>query len=337
MTRVNDKSGVDLDARIHLEHLLFCPSPDKRWIRDRLVELLGSQAVVPSFSNVAVKLMALIGDENVTLDDLGEVISLDPGMAARCLRLASSAVYRGRAINTINEALLRIGLVEVRRIALTLGVIEAFSHLRIKIDWHRFWLHSVLVARLTEKIAGAFRDVTGAEYLAGLLHDIGKMIVEHHFPREFEAIVLRAMERHCGHAAAEQEVLGLDHAQIGAAMCFCLKLHPHILQAVCYHHNPLHPAHTDNPEGDGGFLSACLSAADTLTNVGQVNIGGEKELDHPFADLPEWAFLNQWFNCRGLDLDLNQEIEKAELEIQSLGLSTAAAAPPAAARRQYAP
>jgi putative nucleotidyltransferase with HDIG domain len=330
MTRFRNKFEVNLDDRIQIEQLLFCSTPDKRWVRDRLVGLLASQAVVPSFSNVALKLMTLIRDENVTLDDLGDVISLDPGMAARCLKVASSALYRGRAINTINEALLRIGLAEVRRIALTLGVLDAFSHLRIKIDWHRFWLHGVLVARLTEKIAGAFRDVTGAEYLAGLLHDIGKMVVEHHFPREFEAIVLRAMERHCGHAAAEHEVLGIDHAQIGAAMCFCLKVHPHILQAVRYHHNPLQPAHADNPDGDGGFLAACLSAADTLTNVGQVNIGGEKEPDHPFENLPEWAFLNQRSDCRGLDLDLNEEIKKAELEIQTLGLSMDCPAPPAA-------
>jgi HD-like signal output (HDOD) protein len=80
---------------------------------------------------------------------------------------------------------------------------DTLSHLRIKIDWHRFWLHSgVLVARLIEKVAGSFRDVSGMEYLAGLLHDIGKIILEHYFPREFETIVLRSMERQCGHVPA---------------------------------------------------------------------------------------------------------------------------------------
>jgi putative nucleotidyltransferase with HDIG domain len=287
-------------------------------VHDRIVELLNSETVVPSFSSVAIKLTTMVRNEKLTIDDLGQVISLDPGLAARCVRVAGSMAYRGRNISTINEALLMIGMEEIRRIALTVGVMDTLSHLRIKIDWQRFWLHSVLVARLTEKVAGAFRDVTGMEYLAGLLHDIGKLILEHYFPREFETIVLRSIERRSGHAKEEMHLLGLDHTQIGAAMCECLKTHPHILQAVRFHHDALHPAHTGDQNGDGGFLAACINVADVLTNLGDVTIGGEKPLLHPFVELPEWKYLNQWFNCRGLDLDLRAEIDAAELEIKSL-------------------
>jgi putative nucleotidyltransferase with HDIG domain len=309
---------VSAEEQTNIESFLLCAHPGKRWVRDQLVHLLASENVVPSFSDVAARLTTMIRDDKITLDDLGHVISLDPGLASRCLKVAGTVAYRGRAISTIHEALLMIGMSEIRRIALTVGVMDTFSHLRIKIDWHRFWLHSVLVARLTEKIAGAFRDVTGMEYLAGLLHDIGKLIVEHYFPREFETIVMRSMERRCGHVAVELELLGLDHTQIGAAMCASLRVHRRVLQAVCYHHNALHPAHTGNPDGDGGFLSACISVADTLANLGDVNIGGEKPLTIPFEELPEWTYLNQWFDCRGLELSLTDEIKNAELEIQAL-------------------
>ncbi|MFO1488923.1 MAG: sugar nucleotide-binding protein [Verrucomicrobiota bacterium] len=304
--------------RIAYDRYLICSHPAKKWVRDRIVELLNSESVVPSFSNVAIKLNTMVRDEHLTIEELGQVIALDPGLASRCVRVAGSVAYRGRNISTINEALLLIGMTEVRRIAMTVGVMDTLSHLCIKIDWKRFWLHSVMVARLTEKIAGAFRDVTGMEYLAGLLHDVGKLILEHYFPREFETVLLRSMERKCGHAEAEMDLLGLDHTQIGAAMCECLKTHPHILQAVRFHHDALHPAHTGNPDGDGGFLAACISVADVLTNLGDINIGGEKLLLHPFAELPEWKYLNQWFNCRGLELDLRKEIEAAEAEVQLL-------------------
>lgn len=280
--------------------------------------MLNSDSVVPSFSNVAMRLTTMIRNENLTIDDLGEVISLDPGLTARCLKVAGSATYGGQSLSTINEALMMIGLSEIRRIALTIGVMDTFSHLRIKIDWPRFWLHSVLVARLTEKIAGAFRDVSGMEYLAGILHDIGKLILEHYFPREFESIVMRSLERKCGHAKAEFDLLGLDHTQIGAAMCNCMKTHPHIMEAVRFHHNALHPAHTSNADGDGGFLAACICVADVLANLGDVSIGGEKPLLHPFEELPEWLYLNQWFNCRGLELDLREEIAAAESELKIL-------------------
>jgi putative nucleotidyltransferase with HDIG domain len=308
-----------IEERVAYGQFFVCSHPAKKWVQDRIMQLLDSESVVPSFSNVAMKLTTMIRDENLTIDDLGQVISLDPGLTARCVRVAGSVAYRGRSISTINEALLMIGMAEIRRIALTVGVMDTFSHLRIKIDWQRFWLHSVLVARLTDKVAGAFRDVNGMEYLAGLIHDIGKLILEHYFPREFESVVMRAMERQCGHAQAEMALIGIDHTQIGAAMCACLKIHPHILQAVHFHHNALHPAHTGNPDGDGGFLAACVNVADVLANLGDVSIGGEKPLLHAFEELPEWLYLNQWFNCRGLDLDLRTEIESAEAEIKALG------------------
>jgi putative nucleotidyltransferase with HDIG domain len=313
------KRVIVTDERIPFDQFFLCSQPSKKWVRDRLIELLNSQSVVPSFSNVAMRLTTMVRHENLTIEQLGEVISLDPGLAARCVRVAGTFAYQGHSISTINEALLMIGMTEIRRIALTVGVMDTLSHLRIKIDWHRFWLHSVLVARLTDKIAGTFRDVSGMEYLAGLLHDIGKLILEHYFPREFESVVMRAMERKCGHAQAERDLLGIDHTQIGAAMCACLNTHPHILQAVRFHHDALHPAHTGNPDGDGGFLAACVSVADVLANLGDVNIGGEKPLLHAFEELPEWVYLNQWFNSRGLDLDLRTEIESAEAEIKALG------------------
>lgn len=304
--------------RVSFERFFVCSNPSKRWVQERVIQLLNSESVVPSFSDVANKLATMVRDDDVTIDELGRVISLDPGLAARCLRVAGSAMYGGGSLTTINEALMLIGMTEIRRIALTIGVMDTFSHLRIKIDWHRFWLHSVLVARLTEKVGGAFRETNGMEYLAGLLHDLGKLILEHYFPQEFEMVLFRALERQCGHAQAEADLLGIDHTQIGAAICDCLKVHPHILQAVRFHHNALHPAHTGDPEGDGGFLSSCICVADVLANLGDVSIGGEKPLLHPFAELPEWLYLNQWFNCRGLDLDLRDEIELADAELKAL-------------------
>ena len=260
----------------------------------------------------------MANDESIDLDDMAAVVKLDQSLSARCLRVATNSVHGGRHLTNIPDALLLIGMVEIRKIALTLGVMENFNHLRIKINWQNFWLHSVLVARLTERLAGAFRDVTGMEYLAGLMHDIGKLILEHYFPREFESIVLRAMERRCGHAAAEFDLLGLDHTCIGATLCQCLNLHPHIVYAVRFHHQATHPAHTGDPNGDDGFLASCISVADTLANMGDVNIGGEKELAASLDEVVEWQYLNRFFSCRGLQLDLSEEIENAKTEIESL-------------------
>ena len=301
-----------------VDESMLAAHPTKRWVHDRIVELLDSDTAAPAFSPVVTRLIRLMGDESVGLDDIANLVALDPGLSARCLRSANCAANGQQAIGSIAQALFLIGLREMRGIALTVGVMDNFNHLRIPINWRKFWLHSVLVARLTERIAGAFRDVTGLEYLAGLLHDIGKLVLEHFFPREFESVVLRAMDRRCGHAAAEVDLLGFDHTNIGSALCQRLNLHAHIVHAVRFHHQPLHPAHVDNPAGDGGFLSACISVADYLANLREINIGGQLELASTLDELPEWKFLTDFFVCRGLDLDLDEEIDLAEKEINSI-------------------
>lgn len=307
-----------MEKRRLVDESFLATHPAKRWVHDRVVELLASETVVPSFSTAAMKLTSMAKDDTFGLEDLAAVVELEQGLSARCLRVASTPTYGGHNLSNIQEALFLIGVDEMRRIAMTIGVMDNFNHLRIQINWQKFWLHSVLVARLTERLAGAFRDLTGREYLTGLLHDIGKLILEHYFPREFESIVLRAMERRCGHAQAEFDLLGLDHTCIGAALCQCLKLHDHIIHAVRFHHQPVHPAHTCDANGDSGFLACCVSVADTLANMGEVNIGGAAQMASSLEELPEWNYLVKFFDCRGLELDLSVEIENATAEISAL-------------------
>jgi putative nucleotidyltransferase with HDIG domain len=307
-----------MEKRRLVDESFLATHPAKRWVHDRIVELLSSEISVPSFSTAAMKITAMAQDNTVGLDEMASVVALDPGLSERCLRVASSAAHGGHPFSTLQDALLLIGVEEMRRIAFTVGVMDNFNHLRVKVNWRQFWLHSVLVARMTERLAGAFREVSGTEYLTGLLHDIGKLILEHYFPREFEAVLLRSLERHCGHAQAEFDLLGLDHTCIGAALCQCLNLEKQIVHAVRFHHSATHPAHTCDPAGDAGFLACCVSVADTLANLGDISIGGHIRLAQSLEQQPEWLYLTEFFACRGLEMDLNEEIEKAAADITAL-------------------
>lgn len=299
----------ELDQYLTVSHF------SKRWIRDRIADLLMSEKVVPSFSAAAVRLAEASRNESTGMDEIAAIISMDPGLATRCIQVASTGRFGGRKILNIAQALMMIGLVEVRRIAFSVGVMDRFSHMRIKMDWHRFWLHNILVARLTHKVAGAFRETCGLEYLAGLLHDVGKLIFENYFPREFEMVILRAMERRCGHIQMETELLGLGHPQVGAAICDRFHLHGHVLRAIWYHHDPMNPAHTRDPVGDGGFLAACVSVADALANMANANFEGARQIDLPFQELKEWQFLCGFDMPHGLDLHLGEEVRSAEQDL----------------------
>ena len=293
-------------------------NPAHRSSVDRVNELLKNKSAIPTFSQAAVKLCALAQKEDASIDEFTHVVSLDPGLAARCLYVASSIGFAARPIENIQQALMLVGVRQIRRIAFTVAVIGAFSGFSARIDWKKFWFHNVLVARLTEDIAKRYREVTGMEYLAGLLHDIGKVIVEHYFPKEFEHVIVGAIEKQCNHAQMEKSILGVDHAQIGAAMCQSMQIHPHIQRAVRFHHEPMSPAHASDPDGDLGFLATCVCAADQVANK---VIMRRKEPIQPVSlaeFAPKGSFMHQQQNALSLPLDVQKEVAKTEGDLAGL-------------------
>jgi putative nucleotidyltransferase with HDIG domain len=252
-------------------------------------------------------------------------------LTARCIKIASSAFYGGKPIKSINQALLMIGYLEIRRVAFTVGVVDSFSRLKIKIDWKKYWLHSILVGRLGETLASAFRETNGTEYLAGLMHDMGKLVIEHNFPREFELVILRSMERKCGHAMVERDLLGIDHTQIGAAMCHVMKVSAEVRNAVQFHHDQFSNFGAVKRLHDKGFLAACISVADSLANLTAASVDGAIATDD-WQQLDAWKYLTENFNpVFGLDLDLEKAVENAQSDLDSLGLAPSPAPAQAAA------
>lgn len=289
--------------------------PDKQWVLDRLGALLGSDSNIPSFPDVATQLCSLVQRESSTIEDFAKVISLDPGLVTRCLRAASSVSFAARHIDSIEQALMLIGVQEIRRIALAVATIGAFSEFKAKIDWSRFWLHNVIVARLTEKVAGSFRQTNGMEYLAGLLHDVGKLLIENCFPNEFEKIVSEANEKKCGYLMIERAILGVDHTQIGAALCEAMETHDHILRTILFHHDPLNASHSADPHGDGGFLAACVAIADRLSHRDAAWTAGMDLDSTKIEQSPEWSFLQRLYLPRRFELDLDSEVKKAQEDL----------------------
>ncbi len=305
-------------ASIDPARLLIPADPSQDWVAKRVLVLLGTKNAVPSFSVAALKLSSMTQNADVSLGELEAVIALDPGLATRCLRASSTVAQGGPPVATLQEALLRLGQRELRRIALSAGVVDAFSKAPEKVDWRAFWVHSILVARVTERLASAFQEPTGVEYLAGLLHDCGKLFIQQHFPGPFDQLIEQARRQQSGHAPAEREVLGLDHAQIGAAICACLNLHPQIVGAICFHHDPGNPRHLDDPDGDNGFLAACLAVADNVAHHVKTSLGGEVNLDCAIEELPGWQNLARFPRVRSLDLDVRAELAAAEADFKNL-------------------
>lgn len=293
-------------------------SPGKAWSRDRLLALLTKGGSFPAFSAAVQRLLSMAQDDDVGLGQLANVIGKEPGLAVNCLRVAAGSRYGLGAVRSVEDAATRLGAREIQRIASSLGVMDRFNHLRVSVDWSRFWLHSLLVARLCERVGAAFRQATGTEYLAGLLHDSGKLMIEHHFPREFETILNRAWSARCGHYLAEREVLGLDHAQVGAAICHCLHVHPQVRTAVWHHHDPAGLQGQRAPDINV-FLAAVVGFADALAHMATDGLGGERIITTPYEEWPEWALLMQFTPVHGMELDTERELAEAEADLKLFG------------------
>lgn len=292
----------------------------KLTIRERVVHALQHKADVPALPATVHRLMDVVKKPTVDIDTIAEVARLDPGITAKILQVASSPVFGGKMIHNLQDALLMIGLEEMKRIATTITVINTFRHLHVRVNWELFWLHSLLTARLTETLANAYRPVDGREYLAGLLHDVGKLFFEHNFPQEFEMVVMRAMTSREGMYEAESRLLDITHAEVSAMLANKWRLPHEVVGAIQFHHEPNSSLNRDpSDSGYTPFLSLCVCVANQIANQCHANMQGAENPDRTALEaIPEWGQLQELNPSRTLSLDVAGELQKAREIIRAV-------------------
>jgi HD-like signal output (HDOD) protein len=163
--------------------------PFQAQFRVKLIELLRSQGeILPSAESTLGRLWRLVNSDSSSIEDCVRVIEIDPAMTTRVFRVANSASCGGRATN-ISEAVLHLGFARLRELVFNAGIFAQFSQLHLPPGWNHFWIRNILIARLTERLASAYFQTNGTEYLAGLLHDIGWLNLATFFPEEFNMIL----------------------------------------------------------------------------------------------------------------------------------------------------
>jgi two-component system cell cycle response regulator len=197
---------------------------------------------MPSFPQVAVKLIEVSRDETVSLADLSKILETDPGISARVLEIVNSAFYGlGRQVIKLSEAVALLGLDEIKKLALEMTVFEKmFKHGRARqFDRLLFWRHSLAVALLSLEIAreAGYPDPEEA-YIAGLLHDVGKVFLDIHGKKDYGNFIQELSASTELIIEKERSSLGLGHDDIGAFFCSLWNLPDKLVMAVKYHHQP---------------------------------------------------------------------------------------------------
>lgn len=196
-----------------------------------------------SLPSVGVRINEVVSDPNSAAADIGKLISQDPALAARVLRIANSPAYGlSTQITTIARAVSIVGTQFIRDLVLATSTISAFKDIPNElVSLENFWDHSLycgIAARLLAEQRGMKHAET--EFLAGLLHDIGQLVIFRKQPQEARRALLLSVEGPDDLALhkAEQTIFGFDHAQVGAELMRHWHFPPLLVACVEFHHAP---------------------------------------------------------------------------------------------------
>jgi putative nucleotidyltransferase with HDIG domain len=214
-------------------------SVDYRQALDRLFTRIGDLTTLPAGAR---QLVRLAGDPDCELEDLQQLIQTDPSVVAQILRRVNSSYYGlDKVVHDLARAAQLVGFREVRNLAITVYLSRMFEPSMSLRTFSRqgLWNHSVAVAataHLVSRVCG--RAVPADAYLAGLLHDIGLLVLNRQMRRYF-ARVINAVNEQVPTHVAEQKIYLFDHAQLGAHLAANWEFPRPVVDAIRFHHEVL--------------------------------------------------------------------------------------------------
>jgi len=204
-------------------------------------DILKCPVKVPTLPMVYTRLLEVMNDSYSSSADVGAVISDDPGLTARLLRLVNSAFYGFPAkIESVNKGLSVVGTQQLHDLALATSVIGMFQDVpEDLVDMTTFWHHSLACGVCARVIATERREPNVERlFVAGLLHDIGRLMIYMKNPDGARESLERSRMNDELLYVAEREVMGYEHATVGEALLETWKLPASLQEPVAYHHKP---------------------------------------------------------------------------------------------------
>lgn len=200
---------------------------------------------MPSLSTTVTKVLEICNKPTTSPNDLNRIISLDPVLTGRVLKVVNSAYYSmDNEVTSLTRAIILLGLNTVKNLALSTAVLESMGGkkgLQFGLNMDDFWLHSLAVGVIARCLA-VRKKVPIADreeyFVAGLLHDLGKIPLNQCYPEDYRQVVKTAGDADTSVYDAESGHLGLDHCVVGGMIADKWRLHQNIANVLRYHHHP---------------------------------------------------------------------------------------------------
>ncbi|MBI4574756.1 MAG: HDOD domain-containing protein, partial [Planctomycetes bacterium] len=302
---------------------------------DKLQRVLDRASKLAAFPFVIARALAITEDDRSGAKDLAECVRSDPGLAGSILKIANTVHFasRGRSITDVGEAIVRVGFRETKRLVLAMPLLEMFPKEARNRAFDRvdFWLHSLAVGCIANQLARRSQYPHPEEaFITGLLHDVGKLVLDECFPRVFEEVLEKTLQGEGQTLEAERAIIGVGHPQIGAALMGRWNL-PRSLQDALNLHHDLGRA----KEGVGGTslaLVRIIALSDQIAKAVGVGGAGDRYLMEPDPSTWRAASLPTGLDTEGLK-DVFRELNLFR-EFLNLGTTEIAPVRDTPARRE---
>jgi putative nucleotidyltransferase with HDIG domain len=272
-------------------------------------EVIEGMPKLASYAGVLNELDEVLNDMNSTLAEICEVIEKDPAMAAKLLQLGNTCFFGfSRRVETVFETISLIGIQQVRDLIAASTVMRMFAGVSSEhVDMESFWQHSLSCA-VAARILAIDRQLPKPEkhFTAGLLHDIGRLVLYSRLPEQTAAIFQLYEKKRILLRDAEKTVLGYDHAELGAALVKSWNYPFNLIHAVRFHHMAM---------AAGAFqVDACIiHLADHLVCAMELGTGGDGFI--PPLSMHVWERLGMTTDALQTVVDAIDEQYKAVVEV----------------------
>jgi putative nucleotidyltransferase with HDIG domain len=272
---------------------------------------------LPALPWVVQRILNLIHREESSTKEVAEVISLDPALAARVLRLVNSALFAlAEPVTTVHHAVRLLGLAEIRNLALGLKIMDSLVPEQGILDRGSFWEHNLACAVAARQIAKRTGIVDPEEaFMGGLLHDIGKLILDGYFQELWWDVLHRAKAERKPPVEMEAKLIGVPHTRVGRMLAEHWRI-PELHQMAIEHHHGV-PSDLALPEQER-VLCGTVQAANLLARWLDLGSGGPGVL----SPIPPELAQSLRLDTENLSQILNQTVKEVAEWKNSLGITT---------------
>ncbi len=255
---------------------------------ERYQKKLNSLQNLPTLPVIATEIMRVMRNDSYSVSQIQRVIEKDPPLAMKVLKVANSAYYGMKnPVKSLRHALVLIGMRQLSNIAISFSILKKFDDQSSDMEWEKFWEHCIAVGFVTELMVEDYGIITRENpYTVGLLHDIGKLILNILEPGKYSGVYQEVKKSKRSFYEIENEQLNITHCDVGKMLAEKWKMSTILTDIVENHHR------IDNAGDESKLIVAVLEVADHVCNISGLSFGTDFDIDN----LPEpasWSVLQK--------------------------------------------